>query len=430
MTDLQISLMALGSTIVVGVISYNKWQEYKAKKIVERAFAEEHDDVLMTPDAERRALPARGRAEPSFSPVATDDLPPLDTASAEASIAAALAGVSIESELLSTRTDMLQETAGPRTAGLTETPDRSAVQSVNVASAAAPVSTPGFASDFSSSSGPVPVPAPAPAPAPKELPVDALIDCAIPLALDGNLRGEKVLAQIQALRHVGNKAVNFVGLGEDGEWEAIQHGSVYTALMAGVQLANRSSALNEIEFSELVTRLRQVGDELDAEPDVPNMKSVMQSARALQQFVGQYDAQLSVNLQTKNAAWSINTLLAALERQGFDVRPDGRLVMPDGDGGNLFTLSTNVTLAAESTTRLTLLLDVPCVTPDRDGFGAMTACARSLSHRLDGVVVDDGEQPLSDAALAEIAEQVRSFYADMQAADIPAGSTRALRLFS
>jgi FtsZ-interacting cell division protein ZipA len=123
-------------------------------------------------------------------------------------------------------------------------------------------------------------------------------------------------------------------------------------------------------------------------------------------------------------------LLVALERQGFDVRPDGRLVMPDGDGGNLFSLSTNVTLAAESTTRLTLLLDVPCVAPDRDGFGAMVACARSLSHRLDGLVVDDSDQPLSDAALAEIGDQVKAFYGDMQAADIPAGSTRALRLFS
>ena len=376
MTDLQISLMAIGGTIVVAVISYNKWQEYKARKVIERALADNLDDM---PVVGRSTTPA-DRAEPRF----TDNT---DTAGLDVAARAAA-----------------KDTIDPET-GL-------------------PVAT--MTADFevgATVSAPVSLPVPA-------LPVDALVDCVIPLALATNLRGEKVIGPIQVLRHVGNKPVNFVGQREDGGWEAVQHGAVYSALLAGVQLANRSGALNEIEFSELVMRLRHVADELDAEPDVPNMTSVMQSARALHQFVTQFDAQLSVNLQASGAPWAIGTLLAALERQGFDVRPDGRLVMSDGDGGNLFSLSTNVNLAAESTSRLTLLLDVPCVAPDYDGFGAMVACARSLSHRLDGKVVDDSDQPLSDTALAEIGEQVKAFYSDMQAADIAAGSTRALRLFS
>ena len=49
MTDLQTSLFIIGGAFLVGVISYNKWQEYKAKKSVERAFSGSHDDVLMTP---------------------------------------------------------------------------------------------------------------------------------------------------------------------------------------------------------------------------------------------------------------------------------------------------------------------------------------------------------------------------------------------
>jgi FtsZ-interacting cell division protein ZipA len=104
--------------------------------------------------------------------------------------------------------------------------------------------------------------------------------------------------------------------------------------------------------------------------------------------------------------------------------------MPDGEGGVLFTLSTNVTLGADTTSRLTLLLDVPCVAPARDGFGKMVACAKSLEGRLDAAIVDDFDQPLLDAALNEIDGQVREFYQEMEAADIPAGSTRALRLFS
>ncbi len=96
----------------------------------------------------------------------------------------------------------------------------------------------------------------------------------------------------------------------------------------------------------------------------------------------------------------------------------------------LFTLSTNVTLGADTTDRLTLLLDVPCVAPERDGFGAMVKAARDLAMRLDATMVDDFEQPLVDATLDEIAGQVKEFYTEMEGADIPAGSTRALRLFS
>jgi FtsZ-interacting cell division protein ZipA len=104
--------------------------------------------------------------------------------------------------------------------------------------------------------------------------------------------------------------------------------------------------------------------------------------------------------------------------------------MPDGDGGVLFTLSTNVTLGADTTSRLTLLLDVPCVAPQREGFGQMIGCAKSLEQRLDATIVDDSDQPLPDAAIAEINSQVQDFYQEMEGSDIPAGSTRALRLFS
>lgn len=357
MTDLQTSLIAIGSAIVVGVITYNKWQEYRARKSVERAFSTTPDDVLMQPGA----------------------VPPADSGSG------------------SRHEPSLRE-------GMASIQSAEAVQTEGQSDGAL-------------------------SPA-RDLPVDSLIDCEIPLALEAPVHGEKIIMPLQSLRHVGNKPVHFIGQGEDGQWTPIAHRGVYSALQAGVQLANRSGALNELEYSELVSRLRQIADDINAEPDVPDMVEVMNAARALQQFVTEYDAKLSINIMSKGAPWAINTLLAALERQGFDIRPDGRLVMPDGDGGALFSLSTNVTLAAETTSRLTLLLDVPCVAPLRDGFGAMVACAKALSSRLDGVVVDDSGQPLSDTALGEIAQQVNAFYGDMDAAGISAGSGRALRLFS
>jgi hypothetical protein len=375
MTDLQTILIFCGSAIVAGVYSYNKWHEYKAKKSVERAFSNAHDDVLMTP-------------------------------------AAGAAGAEAD------RLERQEPVLVARGAELPSSPAGDGA--ANAIDGHASVSVPSHPSEFD----------PLINAAARELPVDELIDCAIALEMESPVRGEKILPALQTLRHVGNKSIHYIGLRLEGEWEPVTHGNVYTALQAGVQIANRSSALNEIEYSELVMRLRQIADGLGAELDVPDMGEVMSAARALYQFVSEHDAQLGVNIHSNGAPWAINTLLTALERQGFDLRPDGRFVMQDGDGGVLFSLSTNVTLAAETTPRLTLLLDVPCVAPLRDGFGAMVACAKSLVKRLDGTIVDDSNQALSDTALGEISGQVNAFYDDMLAVDIPAGSTRALRLFS
>lgn len=394
MTDFQMSLIAAAGVFVAGVFSYNKWQEYKARKSVERAFASDHDDVLMRSDES-----AVERQEPVLDIGAESSLAPLDVESGESKLDAAAPAPDLAPAA----------PAQPAPPGAPRTP--------TTVAALAPAA---------------PLPGATPDTPPSELAeslVDPLIDCIIPLNFEGALRGDKILPALQKLRRVGNKPIHYVGFAVSGDWEPIVHGGVYTKLQAGVQMATRTTALNEIEYSELVTRLRAVADEIGAEPEVPDMIEVMSEARTLHRFVAGHDAQLGVNLAANGAPWAISTLIGALENQGFDVRPDGRFAMPDGAGGVLFTLSTNVTLGADTTNRLTLLLDVPCVAPSRDGFGAMVKCAKELTARLDATIVDDFEQPLLDPALEEIKGQVAEFYQEMEASDIPAGSTRALRLF-
>lgn len=358
MTDLQISLLAIGGALVAGVLIFNKWQEYKAKKTVENAFGEGHDDVLMNPDAPVDTI---ARHEPSLDGEVKQDAQPVS--------------------------------------------HQEPVHGKDVTDAQAPVQE-------------------------KELPVDELIDCIIPLEFETPVRGEKILAEIADLKYVGKKPVHFIGQSHSGERDVIAVGGAYTSLFAGVQMVSRNGPLNELEYSEFIMKLRAIADNLSAHPDIPDMNKVMVNARELHQFVAEHDAQLSVNVAANGAPWALNTLLAALEKMGFDQRPDGRLMMPDGEGGSLFTLSTNVSVSETMTSRLTLLLDVPCVAPSRDAFGAMAACARSLATRLGGTVVDDGNQPISKLALDEISGQVNEFYAAMAEAQIPAGSMRAQRLFS
>ena len=107
MTELQIGLIGLGATAVVGVLAYNKWQEYRQRKLVEAVLRPAHEDLLLaerpkTPASEpelRDELPAVAGerrepvfadvspgevlAEPGPSPVYADD-PPLATATPDA----------------------------------------------------------------------------------------------------------------------------------------------------------------------------------------------------------------------------------------------------------------------------------------------------------------------------------------------------------
>lgn len=419
MTDFQMSLIAAGGVFVVGVITYNKWQEYKARKSVERAFASDHDDVLMR-DGEQ--VPAVDRHEPVLEAGLDDKAPVLAKEPVLDADAFAPADVKPEPQL-DTPTPAAAPAPAPAPAPAAPvTPPATSYRAAGASAAqdAVAASLPGTRPGM-------------PAAELAECLVDPLIDCLIPLSLETPVRGDKILPALQTLRRVGNKPIHYIGFAVSGEWEPIVHGGVYTKLQAGVQMATRTTALNELEYSELVTRLRAVADEIGAEPEVPDMIEVMAEARILHRFVAGHDAQLGVNLAANGAPWAMSTLIGALENAGFDVRPDGRFAMPDKEsagGGVLFTLSTNVTLGADTTSRLTLLLDVPCVAPARDGFGRMVETARGLTMRLDATIVDDFDQPLVDEALDEIKSQVGEFYQEMDAADIPAGSTRALRLFS
>ena len=372
MTELQTSLIAIGSVIVVGVISYNKWQEWRAKKSVESAFSSLHEDVLM------------GTGTRRLEPVLTNDEDPS----------------TLENEGLAPQTENSVDG---------ETPD---ADDAEFADMAQPV-TPQFIEAVV-----------------KPSPLDASIDCIITVYLDTPQRGEKLSTLFHGLRLVGNKSVQLIGQSETGHWETVAHGGAYHELQIGVQLATRSGPLTELEYSELVTGLNQLADEIGSQPELPDMQQVMADARRLHQLILEFDAQLSVNVQAKSAPWMVSSLRPALQRQGLELRPDGRLVMPDGDGGMLFSLLTNASQSDDTSKLMTFLLPVPLVAPERNGFAAMTAFAKAMASRLSGVVVDDSGQPLSEQAMAEIAAQVQSFYQAMEQAGVEAGSVRAQRLFS
>ena len=102
--------------------------------------------------------------------------------------------------------------------------------------------------------------------------LDALIDALATLAVEAPVSGDMVQAHLPTTRRVGSKVFMLEGLhAETGEWESPAPGTRYREFQAGVQLANRTGALNEIEYSEFVQRVQDFAEATAAMPDIPDM---------------------------------------------------------------------------------------------------------------------------------------------------------------
>ncbi len=270
--------------------------------------------------------------------------------------------------------------------------------------------------------------------------LDALIDAIANLHPEADLSGEAVLAHLPPTRRVGSKPWSVEGLNlQTQEWEAIAPGAHYRELQAGVQLANRSGALNEIEYSEFAQKVQALGDALGAMPELPDMLDAVARARELDAFAGAHDAQLALRLCTRSVAWSVGYVQQAAARQGFVAGAvPGRMVVPAAADGDppLMVLSCDAQAAladdaqAAAVRELTLELDVAQTDAALRPFAAWQARAQALAQDMDALLVDDQGRALTDAGFASIEAELERLYATLVEHGLTAGSPAARRLFS
>ena len=273
----------------------------------------------------------------------------------------------------------------------------------------------------------------------KRLRIDALIDVVVPLALDHLVSGDAVLANLPHTRRVGSKPFLVEGRNNaTGQWEQAEPGERYNALQAAVQLASRKGALNEIEFSEFVMKAQAFADAMGAAPEFPEMLHEVARARELDQFASEHDAQLSVCLRARSAAWSPGYIAQQSAKQGFVAGAvPGRMVLPGAQPGMpVLSLSfdTQAALAEDPNEaaiyELTISLDAPHVPREEEPFARMGQVAIALAQEMDGVVTDDRGNRLVNEAIEAIAVDLAQLYDDLDAHDLSAGSPQARRLFS
>jgi hypothetical protein len=282
--------------------------------------------------------------------------------------------------------------------------------------------------------GPVPVPE-------RKPPLDALVDSIAPIGLDGPaVSGDAALAALPPTRRVGSKPFAVEGQNEaTDQWEMPQAGRRYTAFQAGVQLANRTGALNEIEFSEFVVKAQAFADAVNGTADFPDMRDEVARARELDQFASARDAQLSLTLRARLVAWSPGYLHQHASRLGFVAGAlPGRLVLPASSVGALPIMSlsfdTQAALADDPTQaallEFTLTIDVPQVPREERPFERMREAAAVLAQSMDGIISDDRGQPIREDVLDAIGAELTSRYDSLDARELSAGSALARRLFS
>jgi hypothetical protein len=270
--------------------------------------------------------------------------------------------------------------------------------------------------------------------------LDALIDVLAPISLEAPVSGEAALAAMPPTRRAGSKPFAVEGLNEaTQQWETPQAGHRYSAFQAGVQLANRTGALNEIEYSEFVMKARAFADAIGGEPEFPEMLEEVARARELDQFASAHDAQLSFTLRARNAAWSPGYVQQNAARLGFVPGAiPGRLVLPASTPGAPAVLGlafdTQAAMAddpSQSALRaITLSLDVPQVDRTEQPFVRMRDTAIALAASMEGIISDDNGQVIRVEGLDVIGADLEQLYDTLDSRELSAGSPIARRLFS
>lgn len=270
--------------------------------------------------------------------------------------------------------------------------------------------------------------------------LDPLIDAIATLSLDAPVSGDMALLHLPPSRRAGTKPFLIEGLNADsGEWELPAAGRRYGEFQAGVQMANRSGALNEIEYSEFVQKLQAFADSIGAMAELPDMLDVVARARELDAFAGDHDAQLSLTLRANGAAWSVGYIQQCAGRHGFvpGVLP-GRAVKPGAEDGAppvlVLAFDSQAALsddpAAAALREVQLSLDVPQTPEAAEPFPAWHEAARLLAAEMDATMIDDHGRPITLHAFAAIGEDLKQLYRALESRDLAAGSPAARRLFS
>src|SRR5574343_356124 len=394
MTELQMGLIGLGVAAVAGVLGYNKWQEMRHRKVAESLLKPHPEDPLLGGQARvAPAMPSAApvvRTEPALMP---EPLVPVSPERLEPVLAEHVAEQGM----------------------------------ARMAEPAAPVVSEEVLDTLPESVVPPTL-------------LDPRLEYIVAMELVDPVPATQLInAQRDALARL-HKPVHWVGFNErTREWERLlsEHDIAVRRLRVGLQLVNRLGPVPEADVAIFSNAMAALADGLMAVADMPSIR-VLDQAAEIDRFCADVDLEIGINLVSRASAFSGTKIRALAEAAGMVLGNDGLFTRFDDEGRALYSLQnfetarfTQENIRAINTHGVTFLLDVPRVDHGERVFSQMIELAKRFAEALQGALVDDNRQPLSDTQLDHIRREfIGKPQATMARDGLPAGSVQALRLLS
>jgi FtsZ-interacting cell division protein ZipA len=387
MSELQVSLIAIGVVVVMGVIFFNWFQQRRYRRHAEQAFGQKHEDVLL-----RTAMPQEeGRIEPQLG----------------------------KEEIL--HEFVTEPNLGEVAEMSSETPE--------------PVSRPAASNEEPPRSAHKPR---------REIPgtLRGGVDYVVNISSEKKIEGSSLGGLFQR-KFDFSKPLRWLGQREaEAPWEEIA-GEVsgkpgYSNLRGCLQLADRAGPISEVHLSGFRDMAENFSAQINASATCPDVHEAYAQALALDEFCSEVDVMIGINIISRDGGLLTGAKIRVVaEISGLKLGTDGMFSLRDENNMTLFSLGNLEphpflpdTLRTLTTRGVTFLLDVPRVANGEMVFEQMVRVAEAFADSVGGITVDDNQVPLNAIGIDKIKQQLMAIESMMAAHHIPAGSEVALRLFA
>lgn len=234
-------------------------------------------------------------------------------------------------------------------------------------------------------------------------------------------------------RFIAPKRVQILACTAAGRWQVYEPNSDvrYRALDVGLQMVDRNGVLDDRELEAFCEQIRSFATQFGAAVQFPQPSQQLAAARDLDRFCAEIDVMIGLNVFLR-APVSASQIIEFIERFGLELHLDGRYHCVSDSGNSLYSLGAfdEEPLEGENVEALTLLFDVPRVAGGTEVFERAVQFARELARTFNGHLVDDNQRTLSETGIDTICRQLDQIYTRMDDRGVAPGSVAALRLFA
>ncbi len=270
--------------------------------------------------------------------------------------------------------------------------------------------------------------------------IDPVMDYVVEVSLVKPSDGAELHEELLVLATELHKPVLVAGRSADDGWRAagIGCGTEFSCLRFALQMVNRAGCIDQGKLTAFRDMVIKWVARAGGEASYSDIAEAHKMAAELDRFCAEVDVAIGVNVVSMNGNPSHGAEIRRVaEAAGLRLEADGVFYYRDDHFSTLFTVDNHEPMPfvpeqinTLQTSGITLLLDVPRISDGKQVFDLMLEIARNFASVLGGVVVDDKRIPLSGTATEKIRAELNAILDKMNSAQITAGGTRALRLFS